>query len=452
MVASGSPTAFVSYSRADSLFVQRLVAELRSAGVSVWWDQDIEPGAGWGNAIQEALVGASWVLAIVSAAAGDSKQTEAEILFALDKKKTVIPVLCETCNVYYMLRPYQNVDFTGDFNLGLKKLLGKLRVATGREREEEIKKLKQVQELVAREQGSERELWENRLDAPRAASRLGEEFPRAQQAARCILDQTSLRPRTALVLGSGLGKFATQLRDAIRIPYAEIPFFPRSTAIGHAGALVIGRSEDTAVAVMQGRVHFYEGYTLQQAAFPVRVFGLLGVKAIVLTNAAGGINPEYGRGALVVVRDHINLQGISPLTGPNDDRFGPRFPDMSDAYNAQFRSFALEESERLGERIFEGIYAAVSGPGFETPAEIRFLRTIGADLVGMSTVPEVIAARHMGIEVLTISVVTNMAAGVTGEKITHGEVLDTGERVSGKLLALLRAVLPKIDGWLAGQH
>jgi purine-nucleoside phosphorylase len=175
------------------------------------------------------------------------------------------------------------------------------------------------------------------------------------------------------------------------------------------------------------------------------------VRAVVLTNAAGGINPDYSRGALVVVRDHINLQGVSPLTGPNDDRLGPRFPDMSDAYNAQFRRFALEELERAGERTFEGVYAAVAGPNFETPAEIHFLRTIGADLVGMSTVPEVIAARHMGIEVLAISCVANMAAGITGEKITHEEVLETGERFRGKLLSLLRAVLPKIDGWLQEQ-
>jgi purine-nucleoside phosphorylase len=176
----------------------------------------------------------------------------------------------------------------------------------------------------------------------------------------------------------------------------------------------------------------------------------MGVRALVLTNAAGGIRAEYGRGALVVLRDHINLQGQNPLIGGNDERLGLRHPDMTDAYNAQFRQFVREESERLGEGIFEGVYAAVLGPNFETPAEIRFLRTIGADLVGMSTVPEVIAARHMGIEVLAISCVTNMAAGITGEKITAEEVLETGERLGGKLFALLRAVLPRIDGYLKG--
>ena len=203
--------------------------------------------------------------------------------------------------------------------------------------------------------------------------------------------------RVALVLGSGLGDFADDLQHAVRIPFAEIPFFPKSTAIGHAGALVIGTFDGMPVAVMQGRVHFYEGYSFQQVAFPVRVLAWMGVNALVLTNAAGGINAEYKLGALVVLRDHINLQGGNPLIGPNDDRFGPRFPDMTDAYNATFRGFALDEAERLEGGIHEGVYAALPGPSFETPAEIRALRTIGADLVGMSTVPEVIVARHMGL-------------------------------------------------------
>jgi purine-nucleoside phosphorylase len=277
------------------------------------------------------------------------------------------------------------------------------------------------------------------------------EFTSAEEAARFVLARTSLRPRIAVVLGSGLGAFADELRDATAIPYEDIPHFPRSTAIGHAGRLVLGRLNDLSLAVMQGRVHLYEGYSAQQVAFPLRVLGRMGARAVVLTNAAGAINPDFGPGALVVVRDHINLQGLSPLIGPNDKRLGPRFPEMSDAYNVRFRGFALQELERMGERIFEGVYAAVAGPSFETPAEIRFLRTIGADLVGMSTAPEVIAARHMGIEVLTISVVTNMAAGVTGGKVTHEEVLDAGERVRGRLLTLLRAVLPRIDGWLQEQ-
>jgi purine-nucleoside phosphorylase len=195
-------------------------------------------------------------------------------------------------------------------------------------------------------------------------------------------------------------------------------------------------------------VHLYEGYSPQQVTFPIRTFGRMGVQSVVLTNAAGGISPHYGRGALVVIRDHINLQGQNPLVGANDDRFGPRFPDMTDAYNAEFRKYALEEAEQLGGGIHEGIYAAMLGPSYETPSEIRFLRTIGADLVGMSTVPEVIVARHLGLEVLAISCVTNMAAGMSGEKINHEEVMETGEHVRGKFLALLRSVLPKIDGYL----
>ncbi|MGO9563735.1 MAG: purine-nucleoside phosphorylase [Candidatus Korobacteraceae bacterium] len=279
-----------------------------------------------------------------------------------------------------------------------------------------------------------------------------DDFTRAEEAAQFVLARTFLRPRIGVVLGSGLGGFADELRETSVTGFEEIPHFPRSTTIGHAGRLVVGSLDGLPLAVMQGRVHLYEGHSAQQVAFPIRVLARLGVRAVVLTNAAGGINLNYLRGALVVVRDHINLQGVNPLIGPNDERLGPRFRDMSDAYNAQFRQFALGELEQMGERIFEGVYAAVTGPSFETPAEIRFLRTIGADLVGMSTVPEVIAARHMRIEVLAISVVTNMAAGVTDEKITHEEVLDTGERVRGKLLPLLRSVLPKIDGWLQEQH
>jgi len=275
-----------------------------------------------------------------------------------------------------------------------------------------------------------------------------DEFLRAEQAAQFILERASLRPRIGLVLGSGLGAVAAALRDAARIPYEEIPHFPKSTAEGHAGILVLGTLDDIPLAVMQGRAHLYEGYSSAQVVLPVRALGRMGVRAIVLTNAAGGISAEYGRGALVVLRDHINLQGQNPLIGANDERLGLRHPDMTDAYNAEFRKYALEEAERLGGGIHEGIYAAMLGPSYETPAEIRFLRTIGADLVGMSTVPEVIVARHLGLEVLAISCVTNMAAGMSGEKINHEEVMETGERVRGKFLALLRSVLPKISSYL----
>jgi purine-nucleoside phosphorylase len=275
-----------------------------------------------------------------------------------------------------------------------------------------------------------------------------DDFVRAEEAAQFILARTQERPRIAVVLGSGLGSFADELRDATAIAYEDIPHFPRSTAIGHAGRFVIGKVDGLPLAVMQGRVHLYEGYSASEVAFPIRVFARMGIRAVVLTNAAGGINLEYREGALVVVSDHINLQVQNPLSGPNDDRLGLRHPDLTDAYNTQFRQFALEESPNLAGNVHEGIYAAVAGPNFETPSEIRFLRTIGADLVGMSTVPEVIAARHAGLEVLAISCVTNMAAGITGEKITAEEVVETGERVRGKFLALLKAVLPKMNRYL----
>jgi len=280
--------------------------------------------------------------------------------------------------------------------------------------------------------------------APKAASAHGTEYARAERAAKFILSKTKLRPKIALVLGSGLGSFADELTDAVRIPYEKIPNFPRSTAVGHAGRLVIGEVEGIVVAAMQGRVHLYEGYSAPEVAFSMRVFSLLGVRSAILTNAAGGINLQFTQGALVVMRDHINLQGANPLVGPNDERFGPRFPDMTQAYWRSYREIALEEAKRIGINVHEGVYAALLGPSYETPAEIRYLRTVGADLVGMSTVPEVIAARHMGIRVLGISCVTNMASGILDRPLDHAEVLATGERVKSHFIALLRAVLPRI--------
>jgi purine-nucleoside phosphorylase len=271
-----------------------------------------------------------------------------------------------------------------------------------------------------------------------------DDFEHAERAATFILSKTSLRPKIALVLGSGLGGFADELTDSTAIPYAEIPEFPRSTAIGHAGKLVIGRSAGVVVAAMQGRVHLYEGYSAKEVSFPIRVFRRMGIGSIILTNAAGGISPEYTQGALVLIRDHINLQGQNPLAGPNDDRLGPRFPDMSEAYSRQYRDIAKDQASKLGKPLYEGVYAALAGPSYETPAEIRYLRAIGADLVGMSTVPEVIAANHMGMKVLAISCVTNMAAGILNAPINHEEVLETGERVRGYFVSLLKAILPAI--------
>jgi purine-nucleoside phosphorylase len=278
-----------------------------------------------------------------------------------------------------------------------------------------------------------------------AKTKPSQEFVRAEAAAKFILAKTKLRPRIGLVLGSGLGAFANEIAGAARMEYAKIPHFPRSTAIGHAGRMVIGKVADVPVAVMQGRVHFYEGYSMREVIFPMRVMARMGIRAVVVTNAAGGINRNFKQGCLVVLRDHINLQGTNPLIGPNDVHFGERFPDMTQVYWKPYQAAALQDGKRLGIEIAEGVYAALTGPSYETPAEIRYLRTIGADLVGMSTVPEVIAAAHLGIRVLGISCVTNMAAGILDQPITTEEVMETGERVKADFVALLRAVIPRMS-------
>jgi purine-nucleoside phosphorylase len=247
------------------------------------------------------------------------------------------------------------------------------------------------------------------------------------------------------VLGSGLGGFADAVEDAVEIPYAEIPEWPVSTAVGHAGTLVLGTFGGAPVAVMKGRAHLYEGVPPAKVVFGVRVLGRLGIESLVVTNACGAIDPSLQPGALVAVSDHLNFQGASPLVGPNDDSLGPRFPDMTDAYDPSYRARAREAADRLGIALGEGVYAAWLGPAFETPAEIRMLRTVGADLVGMSTVPEVLAARHMGIRCLALSCVTNAAAGVLPEPIDHERVLEVGARAAGDLVALLREVIPALS-------
>ena len=276
------------------------------------------------------------------------------------------------------------------------------------------------------------------------------EYERAQEAAKFILGKTSLRPKIALVLGSGLGAFADEFVGATKVPYAQIPHFPRSTAIGHAGQLVVGKANGIAVAGMQGRVHLYEGYSVKDVSFPVRVFARMGIKALIVTNAAGGI--KFVQGRLVVIRDHINLQGVNPLSGANDERFGQRFADMTNAYDKRFREMTVGQGNRLGIGLEEGVYAALPGPSYETPAEIRYLRTIGADLVGMSTVPEVLAARHSNIRVLGISCVTNAAAGILDQPLNHREVLETAARVKNEFISLLKAVLPKIEEAVSGDR
>jgi len=264
-------------------------------------------------------------------------------------------------------------------------------------------------------------------------------------AVRRIRVATDLEPCVGVVLGSGLGGLADALENRVEIPYGEIPGWPVSTAVGHAGVLVLGEVDGVPIAVMRGRAHLYEGVTADRAVFGVRVLVQLGVRSLVVTNAAGGINEAYRPGMLVLISDHVNLQGTSPLLGPNDDELGPRFPDMSDAYDPELRLLAHGAADRLGIELAEGVYAAWLGPQFETPAEIRFMRSIGADLAGMSTVPEVIAARHMGIRCLGISVVTNMAAGVLPAKIDHIAVLEVGAGAAGSLTTLLRELVPTLS-------
>ena len=252
--------------------------------------------------------------------------------------------------------------------------------------------------------------------------------------------------KIGVVLGSGLSAFADTLECRNVTPYTQIPEWPPSTAIGHPGNLVYGRIGSTEVIVLAGRAHLYEGYTPQQVTFGIRELAHRGVRSVVLTNAAGGINLGYRPGQLVLISDHINLLSVNPLTGPNDESVGPRFPDMSEAYSQEYREVAKAAGTELGLTLAEGVYAAVPGPSYETPAEIRYLRTIGADLVGMSTVLETIAANHLGMKVLGISCVTNMAAGVRSGKLVHDEVLETGARVRETLTGLLTAVIPKLAG------
>jgi len=270
-------------------------------------------------------------------------------------------------------------------------------------------------------------------------------YERAEHATRVIRSRISVEPRIAIVLGSGLGGFADDFEEPVGIPYEEIPGFVRSTAQGHAGRLVIGKVDSVPVLAMQGRVHYYEGYSLEEVTFAVRTFGLLGVKTLVLTNAAGGINVQLTQGALMVISDHVNLMGVNPLRGPNDDRFGPRFPDMSAVYSPELQELVVDEAKAIGVEVRRGIYGALSGPSYETPAEIHLLRNLGADAVGMSTVPEAIVARHMGVEVLGISCITNMAAGISDEPINHEEVMATGDRVRETFAELLRRVIGAIN-------
>ena len=271
-------------------------------------------------------------------------------------------------------------------------------------------------------------------------------YSRAQHAARTIRARATTEPRIAIVLGSGLGGFAEEFEGAVAIPYREIPGFVSSTAQGHAGKLVVGKVENIPVLAMQGRVHFYEGYSLEEVTFPIRTFKLLGIDTLILTNAAGGIDVQLTQGALMVISDHLNLMGANPLRGVNDERFGPRFPDMSEVYSRELQEMVTEEARVLEITVRRGIYAALMGPSYETPAEIHMLRAFGADAVGMSTVPEAIVARHMGMNVVGISCITNMAAGIGDQTINHEEVMETGEKVRATFTQLLRRIITKMPG------
>ncbi|MEZ5427689.1 MAG: purine-nucleoside phosphorylase [Pyrinomonadaceae bacterium] len=290
-------------------------------------------------------------------------------------------------------------------------------------------------------------------------------YEKAVETAEFIRSKYAGDLRVALVLGSGLGAFAEELENAVRIPYEEVPHFQRSTVEGHAGRLVLGEVSGVPVVIQQGRFHYYEGYEMSKVIFPVRVFGILGVKSLILTNAAGSVNTDYKQGKLMLIRDHINLMGVNPLRGEHDDRFGERFPDMTEIYSLRYQEIAIaaakemaaehaaQEQQRTGKEVRpkrllrRGVYCGLSGPSYETPAEIRMLRLLGADAVGMSTVPESIAARQIGIKVLGISCITNMAAGISDESINHEEVMETGAKVAGTFKELLRRIIPRLgDG------
>jgi purine-nucleoside phosphorylase len=263
---------------------------------------------------------------------------------------------------------------------------------------------------------------------------------RLDEAAAVVRERTALHLAIGAVLGSGLGAFADRLEEPVAIPFGEIPHFPTSNVEGHAGALVVGRAKGVPMAVLKGRVHFYEGHSLADVVFPVRLLGRLGVRTLILTNAAGAIDPTFRPGELMLIRDHINLLG-NPLVGANDDELGPRFFDMSSAYDPELRRIAQGAAAAAGATLHEGVYVAMTGPSYETPAEIGMARTLGAHAVGMSTVPEVIAARHMGMRVLALSCLTNMAAGVSEEPLDHSEVLLVGEKVRSTLIDMLTRVV-----------
>ena len=270
------------------------------------------------------------------------------------------------------------------------------------------------------------------------------DYDQVRAAADAIRSRIAEVPQIAIVLGSGLGDFADSLAGAVTMPYRELPHWPASRVIGHAGKLVVGKARGTTIAALAGRCHLYEGHDAGRVAFAVRALGVLGIKTLILTNAAGGVNTSFAKGALMVIDDHLNLTGHNPLAGENDERFGARFPDMTEVYSSRLRAIADRAGQAIGVTLPHGIYAALMGPSYETPAEIRYLRTIGADAVGMSTVPEAIVARQMKLDVLGISCITNMAAGVLPQPLDHADVMTTAARVRGQFIALLEGIIGQL--------
>ncbi|HJA40774.1 MAG TPA: purine-nucleoside phosphorylase [Firmicutes bacterium] len=265
-----------------------------------------------------------------------------------------------------------------------------------------------------------------------------------KEAVQFIQEKITIKPKIGLILGSGLGVLTDDMTDCVTIPYETVPHFPRATVEGHAGEWVIGKLSGIDIAVMKGRFHFYEGHHQKQVTFPVRVMKYLGIRNLIVTNAAGGIHPNFSAGDFMLITDHLNLMGTNPLIGPNDDRFGPRFPDMSEVYSLQLRMIAKRAAQDLQIPLQEGVYAAMVGPVYETPAEVRMIATLGGDAVGMSTVPEAIVANHSGLSVLGLSVISNLAAGIQKEKLSHQEVMETAKQVRSNFIQLIKKIVFEI--------
>jgi len=428
---------FLCHAQEDKPKVRTLYKKLRGEGFRPWLDEkDMLGGTRWEDAIQDAVRKSDAVLVCLSSTSIKKEgYVQKELKFVLgvaDEKPDgaifQVPVRLDNCEVPRVLKDRQRIDY---FKKGGYAKL----VRTLEERARQVGA--QVLPPVNPSQRQIRNLQEERPSS---------EFEKADEAAQFILKKTNLRPQIALILGSGLGAYADDFGKSVVVNYGDIPHFSTPTTIGHAGRLVIGEKNGTAVAAMQGRFHLYEGLRLEQVVFPVRVLARMGVRAAILTSAAGLLNPEFPIGSIVVLSDHINLLGPNPLIGPNDEAFGPRFPDMGEVYSKHYRYLAHLTADELGVPLREGVYAVHSGPAYETPAEIRSMRNLGADLVGMSTVPEAIAARHAGLHVLAICIATSYGAGMPTIAISHSDVLEAGEQFRKSLIALLDGIIPKIAG------